>query len=219
MGSARLDMPQLEGRGLGCHRGGRVVFRDLSFALGAAAVLVVTGPNGSGKSSLLKILAGLIRPSAGTLLYDGRPMTEDRSAYQRAIGYLGHADALKLVLTVRENLVFWNHTGDPMRLTPALESLGLAEFGDLPARLLSAGQRRRLALARILVSAAPIWVLDEPTVGLDDRARLALSEVIAAHRAQGGALVLSTHQTVDLPDTQRLDLEDFAVDDLPEMVW
>ena len=106
-----------------------------------------------------------------------------------------------------------------MRLTPALASLGMASFGELPARLLSAGQRRRLALARILVSAAPIWVLDEPTVGLDDRARLALIEVIATHRSQGGALVLSTHQTVDLPETQRLDLENFAVDELPEMVW
>jgi heme exporter protein A len=191
----------------------------LSFALDAAAALVVTGPNGSGKSSLLKILAGLIGPSAGTLQYDGRPVADDRNAYQRAICYLGHTDALKLVLTVRENLAFWDRTGDPARFARALESVGLAAFGDLPTRLLSAGQRRRLALARMLVSAAPLWILDEPTVGLDDRARLSLSEVIAAHRAEGGMLVLSTHQSVDLPEAQRLDLEDYAVDDLPEMVW
>jgi heme exporter protein A len=212
-------MPVLEGRGLGCHRGGRVVFRDLSFALGAAAALVVTGPNGSGKSSLLKVLAGLIRPSAGAVLYEGRPTDEDRPAYHRASAYLGHADALKLVLTVRENLAFWNRTEDPARLTRALESLGLAAFGDLPVRLLSAGQRRRLALARILISAAPVWILDEPAVGLDDGARRALAAVIAAHRADGGLLVLSTHQPMDLPGAQDLDLEDYAVYDLPEMVW
>jgi heme exporter protein A len=212
-------MPELVGRGLECRRGGRVVFRDLSFALGAGAALIVTGPNGSGKSSLLKILAGLIKPSAGALLHDDHPVAEDRAAYLKAICYLGHADALKLVLTVRENLAFWNRTGDAARPMLALDSLGMAAFADLPARLLSAGQRRRLALARVLVSAAPIWILDEPTVGLDEAARRALSEVLAAHLAEGGSLVLSTHQAVDLPAAERLDLEAFAVEELPEMVW
>jgi heme exporter protein A len=212
-------MPELVGRDLECRRGGRVVFRDLSFALDAGAALIVTGPNGSGKSSLLKILAGLIRPSAGTLLRDGHPVEEDRAAYLRVICYLGHTDALKLVLTVQENLAFWNRTNDPARPAQALDVLGMAAFADLPARLLSAGQRRRLALARVLVSAAPMWILDEPTVGLDDQARQALSEVLAAHRAEGGSLVLSTHQAVDLPAAERLGLKAFAVEELPEMVW
>ena len=212
-------MALLEGSGLACHRGGRDVFRDLGFSLDEGQALLVTGPNGSGKSSLLRLLAGLLRPSAGNLLFAGRAIDEDAAAYRRRLCYVGHADALKPVLTVEENLAFWVRGPKAGGATTALEALALSSLRDLPARLLSQGQRRRLALSRLLVADAKLWLLDEPTVGLDAAARRALARVVAEHRAAGGLVVLSAHEAVDLPDAKTLALDDHAVVRAPEMVW
>ena len=212
-------MPFFEGHGLACHRGGRDVFEGLDCALERGGALLVTGPNGSGKSSLLRILAGLLRPSAGALLLDGMEVAGDLSAYQRRLCYVGHADALKPVLTVRENLTFWNRADTEETVTKALESVSLLHLRDTPVRLLSQGQKRRLALSRLLVSNAPIWLLDEPTVGLDVDSLAALEKIVADHRAHGGLVALTTHSRLELAGATKLSLEDYAVRYPTEMIW
>jgi heme exporter protein A len=212
-------MPFFEGRGLACHRGGRDVFEGLGFAMDRGGALLVTGPNGSGKSSLLRILAGLLRPSAGTLILEGSAVAGDLSAYQRRLCYVGHADALKPVLTVRENLAFWNRTGAEEALVRALDSVSPLHLRDTPARLLSQGQKRRLALTRLMVSETSIWLLDEPTVGLDVRSLGSLERIIADHRAGGGLVVLTTHGRLELAGATKLSLDDHAVRYPTEMIW
>ena len=188
-------------------RGDRWVFSGLEFALGAGDVLVLTGPNGSGKSSLLRIMAGLLAPVAGSVAWQGADIAEDRDAHAARLHYVGHLDAVKLALTVAENLRFWAALraggGD---IGPALRRFGLARLADLPARFLSAGQRRRLALARIEVCRAPLWLLDEPTVALDGDGVAAVHASIREHRAGGGACVVSTNTALDLGDAKELDV-------------
>ena len=152
---------QLTGGNLACHRGGREVFTGVGFALSGGEALVVTGRNGAGKSSLLRVIAGLIRLSAGTLTLSGG--TDDASLGEQA-HYLGHQDAVKPALSVGENLQFWAaYFGTPTQLIqPALEAVDLAALADLPAAYLSAGQRRRLSIARLAAVPRPIWLLDEP---------------------------------------------------------
>lgn len=196
------------GSGLCCRRGGRMVFTDLSFALAPGAALVLTGPNGSGKSSLLRVMAGLLRPEAGTLTWQGVPLSADREAHRARLAYLGHLDAVKPALGVAENLRFWIDVagGDPAAGEPALARFGLRDLAALPARYLSAGQRRRLALARVAALPRALWLLDEPATGLDARSVAALESAIAAHRAGGGIAVISTHAVLDLPGAQVLEL-------------
>ncbi len=156
----------LRAEGLAAFRGERLVFRDLSFDVPPSGALLLLGPNGSGKSTLLRILAGLGRLAAGVLRWDGEDALADRSAHAGRVAYLGHLDAIKPGLTVTENLRFAGAiAGRP--IAPALAAVGLDTLADLPARLLSAGQRRRLALARLALSPAKLWLLDEPTLGLD----------------------------------------------------
>ncbi|MCS6891035.1 MAG: heme ABC exporter ATP-binding protein CcmA [Rhodovarius sp.] len=195
----------LEARDLACWRGERLVFSGLSFSLGRGAALLLTGPNGAGKSSLLRVLAGLLPPCAGVLLWEGEDVAADPLAHARRLRYLGHLDALKPALTVRENLAFHArlHGG---RVEEALAAFDLLPLADLPARLLSAGQRRRLALARLALAPAALWLLDEPTLGLDRASVARLGEVLAAHRAAGGAVVAATHLPLPLPDASEIHL-------------
>jgi heme exporter protein A len=206
----------LEARNLACLRGGRIVFTNLDLALDPGAALVVTGPNGSGKSSLLRVLAGLLRPLAGQIAWAGRAVEEDPAAHRRRLAFLGHADAVKGPLTALDNLSFWAHQADPRqaveRARLALEAVGLAGRAEFPGRHLSAGQRRRLALARVIAAPARLWLLDEPTIALDDDGRARLAAEIARHRRGGGIVVAATHAPLGLPGEVTLAIGDFAGD-------
>ena len=206
-------MSLFEGRDLLCVRGERRVFEGLSFALAAGGLLVLTGPNGSGKSSLLRIMAGLLRPAAGALLWNGTPVADDPDAHAVRLQYLGHLDAVKPVLSAAENLMFWAalHGGGAAEVMRALDGFDLGALAEVPGRMLSAGQKRRVALARLLAAPAEVWLLDEPTVGLDGASLARLTGAIAMHRAQGGRMVVATHTTLDAPDAEVLALDDFAV--------
>lgn len=199
---------------LACRRGERLVFSGLSCRVAASGVLLLTGANGSGKSSLLRLLATLLRPAAGRLLWGGTAVAPDPSAYRAALHYVGHLDAIKPALTPRETLRFWTElrgiAADSARIAAALAALGLQRAADWPCRWLSAGQRKRLALARLVAAPAPIWLLDEPTAALDRDGEERLLQLVAAHRAAGGRAVLATHQTLPLPGAETLALGDFA---------
>jgi heme exporter protein A len=183
-------------------RGERLVFHDVSFAVAAGGALLLSGPNGSGKSTLLRLLAGLLRPAAGQLTWNGQ---DAFAAADRSVAYLGHQDAVKPGLTALENLAFARRTGggDP---ASALAALGLADLADLPARMLSAGQKRRLALSRLSLSRAKLWLLDEPTLGLDQSSVQLLGQMLARHRAAGGVVIAATHLPLPLPDAAELRL-------------
>jgi len=156
---------QLACENLACSRGGREVFTGLNFSLAGGEGLVVTGRNGAGKSSLLRMIAGLIRISAGRLVLNGG---DEEATLGEQSHYLGHSDALKPALSVGENLRFWaDYLGDSREISPALDPVGLGQLADLPAAYLSAGQRRRLSIARLVAVQRPLWLLDEPTSALD----------------------------------------------------
>jgi len=192
------------GQDLRCVRGGRVVFEALSFTLVPGAALLLTGPNGSGKSSLLRLMAGLARPDHGAIAWDGAPIRDDPEAHATRLSYVGHLDAVKPSLTVRENLAQWGGTA----VDAAIERFGLS--AALPARLLSAGQKRRCALARLIARPAALWLLDEPTVSLDRDSVANLMTVIAHHRAEGGMCAVSTNVELVLPGAETLDIPRFA---------
>jgi heme exporter protein A len=195
----------LEGESLACWRGERAVFAGLSFALAAGGALLLTGANGAGKSSLLRLVAGLIRPVEGRLLWNGEDVISDLPTHARRLRYLSHADALKPSLTARENLDFYARLWGG-EVGPALAALGLADLADHPARVLSSGQKRRLALARLALGPAALWLLDEPTVGLDTASVERLGALLAAHRSGGGMVLAATHLPLPLPDAGELRL-------------
>jgi heme exporter protein A len=201
-------MSLFEGRGLACIRSERLIFSGLDFVLPPGGALLLTGPNGSGKSSLLRLLAGLLPPAAGALLWDGRPVTIDPEAHRARLHYLSHLDAVKPVLSALENLVFWAalHGGGADGAAAALDRLGLTPVAALPGRMLSAGQKRRLALARVVAAPAELWLLDEPTVGLDQDSVARFAALLAEHRRGGGRVVAATHIALDLPDARRIDM-------------
>ena len=185
---------------LSCSRGGRLILERLSLALAPGETLVLRGPNGAGKSTLLRVLAGLL-PASGRVELDGRPLRGDAGA--EALAYAGHLDAIKAQLTVAENLAFWAGLfgGDP---APALAAFDLGPIADRPAHLCSAGQKRRLGLARLLVAPRRLWLLDEPTVSLDAEAVARLLAVLRAHAAGGGLAVIATHAPLDLDPAREL---------------
>ena len=196
-------MIRLDARDLVCIRGGREVFAGVGFTISASEALLVTGPNGAGKSSLLRMIAGRVRVAAGQLSLTGaapdRPLAEQ-------VHYLGHQDALKPALTVMENLRFWTDYlggGDP---ASALASVGLGGLAHLPAGYLSAGQRRRLSLARLVAVSRPIWLLDEATAALDSAAQQRLTELMRGHLAAGGLIVAATHGPIGLERAKELQL-------------
>ncbi|MTW19087.1 heme ABC exporter ATP-binding protein CcmA [Rhodoplanes serenus] len=194
----------LIGHDLACVRGQREVFTGLDFRVGAGEALALTGRNGAGKSSLLRLIAGLVRPAAGSVRLDGGDpeLTLPEQAH-----YLGHLDALKPSLTVTENLDFWIDYlgGDRARLGTALEAVALDDLADLPAGYLSAGQRRRLSIARLVAVARPVWLLDEPTSALDVASQERLAGLMRAHLAGGGLILAATHGPLGL-DTRELRL-------------
>jgi heme exporter protein A len=203
-----LSAPLLTARDLACIRAGRPVFARLSFALAAGEVLLLRGPNGSGKSSLLRILAGFLRPALGRLAWAGTTIESDAPDHRPRLHYVGHADPIKGALTARENLAFAVAVsgGRAGAVDQALAGFDLTRLADLPARYLSAGQRRRLSLARLLAADRPLWLLDEPGVGLDLANRARLEGVVAAHRAAGGIAVIASHGDVAIAGARVLEL-------------
>lgn len=191
-------MSTFEGHGLGCLRGGRLVFAGLSFTVPPGGALVLAGPNGSGKSSLLRLMAGLTPAAAGRLCWGGEAVADDPAAHRRRLHYVGHLDAIKPALSARETLVaaagLRDAAGDlSADAGRALAVIGIERLADVPARYFSAGQRRRLALARLFASKAPLWLLDEPRTALDAEAVVRLDEAMARHRGEGGMVVAALH--------------------------
>jgi heme exporter protein A len=201
---------------LTCRRGERTVFTGVSFRLPVGGALVLMGANGTGKTSLLRILATLLPRAAGTLLWGNAPIEADLPGYRAQLRYVGHQDAIKPGLTPRETLAFWTvlHGVDSRRAPgladTALRAFALDEVAEWPCRWLSAGQRRRLALARLLAAPASIWLLDEPTTALDHDGQRRLEAAIAAHRASGGRVMVASHQAIDITDATMITLDGFA---------
>ena len=196
---------QLKAEELTCNRGGREVFRGLSFSLSTGEAMVVTGRNGAGKSSLLRMIAGLVRIAAGRLALEGG---EADTPLAEQAHYLGHLDAMKPSLSVEENLQFWaEFLGVSGRaVEPALEAVDLAPLGGLPAAYLSAGQRRRLSIARLVAVPRPIWLLDEPTSALDVPSQKKLAELMRGHLAGGGMIIAAAHGPIGLERARELKL-------------
>jgi len=191
---------------LACTRGGRQVFSAVGFALGKGEALLVSGPNGAGKSSLLRLVAGLVRPTGGRLVLEGG---EAELSIGEQAHYLGHQDALKPSLSVRENLAFWTHFlggGRDAAIEPALAGTGLDAIARLPAAYLSAGQRRRLSIARLIALPRPIWLLDEPTSALDAAGQTALAALMSQHLAGGGLILAAAHGPIGLERAAELRL-------------
>lgn len=176
-------------------RGGLAVLEGVSFTVAPGRALILRGPNGIGKTTLLRTLAGLQPPLAGTI-----------SAPPEAIAYASHADGLKATLTVAENLGFWARIFGTGEIAPALAAMNLAQLAARQAQHLSAGQKRRLGLARLLVSGRPVWMLDEPTVSLDAASVALFGGVVRGHLAQGGSALIATHIDLGLPEAELLDL-------------
>jgi len=199
------DAMQLISENLACERGGRIVFSGLNFSLSAGEALVVTGRNGAGKSSLLRIIAGLLRIAGGKLDLAGGA---DETPISEQSHYLGHHDAVKPSLSVGENLQFWADFLGAAKtpIGPALEAVELAQLADLPAAYLSAGQRRRLSIARLVAVKRPIWLLDEPTSALDRPSQGRLAELMRDHLATGGMIVAATHGPIGLERPRELQI-------------
>jgi len=194
---------------LACQRGGREVFAGVGFTLADGEVLIISGRNGAGKSSLLRMLVGLVHIGTGRLLLeDGDPeLTIAEQAH-----YLGHQDALKGALSVAENLGFWaGFFGGTADIAEALDAVGLGGLADLPAATLSAGQRRRLSIARLIAAPRPIWLLDEPTSTLDAAAQDRLAALMQAHIAAGGLILAASHGPIGLSDAKELRLDQFGL--------
>jgi heme exporter protein A len=197
---------RLSAADLACRRGGRDVFAGIAFSVAGGQALAVTGHNGAGKSSLLRLVAGLLSRADGRLWLEGG---DPELTIAEQTHYLGHQDALKPSLSVAENLHFWADFlgGRPIKVQGALESVGLGAIADLPAAYLSAGQRRRLSIARLLAVTRPIWLLDEPASTLDAAGKDRLTGFMQSHLADGGFILAATHGSLGVSAVQELSLD------------
>ena len=197
-----------EGRDIACERGERRIFSGLNFRILPGQALVLRGPNGSGKTSLLRIAATLLSTAAGQLTWNGVDVAEDPEGHRTRLHFIGHQDAVKGALTVRENIATWTRirgsSGD--RIGPAMMAFDISHLADTPAQYLSAGQHRRTALARLVASPAALWLLDEPTVSLDSVGTACLQQAIMDHRADKGMVMAATHIELGLDDVDILQL-------------
>lgn len=205
-----MTSPLLEVTELACRRGGRRVFADLSFALQAGEMLVLTGPNGSGKTTLLRALALLVPRDRGAIRWQGADVAHDRDAWRRQLAWLGHQEGLKGDLTVAENLLLARRLrgdgADRPGIERALAAFDLAALAGRPVRTLSAGQRRRAALARVMTTEARLWLIDEPLAALDRVAERALGGVLERWLGDGGLVIAATHAPLGLAGARTLGL-------------
>lgn len=185
----------LEGLGLAAMRGDRLIFADIDLSVAAGGMLTLTGRNGAGKSTLMRIVAGLARPFTGEVRWRGEPVSADPDGFRSELLYSGHKDGMKTALTAVENLNLAAQLRGGGGIAPrkALERFGIADLADLPVGYMSAGQRRRVALSRVLVEKATLWLLDEPITALDRDAVAVLGEVMTEHLGGGGLIVAATH--------------------------
>mgnify|MGYP002636842917 CR=1 FL=1 len=201
-------MAAFTGENIRCVRGERLVLDGAGFRLADGDALILKGANGAGKSTMLRLMAGLMRPVGGQILWDDAEIADDTTGHNRRMVYVGHADAIKPLLSVYENVAFWAELSGHAGATPeaAMQTFAIDHLQDLPARYLSAGQRRRVGLCRMLTQGAQLWLLDEPTTALDQATTDVLCGVIEGHRQNGGMVVISTHGEMALAETQTLGL-------------
>lgn len=196
--------PRLDARSLECIRGDKVLFSDLSLSAVAGQVLIIKGENGSGKTSLLRLLCGLSLPEQGEITWNGIPIDKAAGEYRRALCYIGHRHGIKSELTVAENLAMACGLGQcrqPPDVDDSLARIGLPGMGQRLAGTLSAGQHRRVALARLLLTDARLWILDEPLTALDDKGRSLIEELLQQHSSDGGLVIMTSHQPVNIVNT------------------
>ena len=192
----------LEARELLCERDERTLFSGLSFTLNAGEWVQITGSNGAGKTTLLRLLTGLSRPDAGEVLWQGQPLHQVRDSYHQNLLWIGHQPGIKTRLTALENLHFYHRDGDTAQCLEALAQAGLAGFEDIPVNQLSAGQQRRVALARLWLNRATLWNLDEPFTAIDVNGVDRLTQRMAQHTEQGGIVILTTHQQLNVAESK-----------------
>jgi len=188
---------------LSCARGAHTIFANMSFAIHAGEAVLLRGPNGAGKSTLLRVLAGMI-PAEGDIDLNGCTLAGNRDAVQEQIAYAGHLDAIKPQLTIAENLAFWARLFDGDTLMSAKEKFALTDIWDRPAHACSAGQKRRLGLARLLIATRPLWLLDEPTVSLDTATVTQFVRIVTEHCAAGGMALIATHIDLGLDSAREI---------------
>ena len=198
-----------QGRDIACERGERRIFTGLNFTVAPGQALVLQGPNGCGKTSLIRIAATLLKAADGAGNWNGIDVAENPEGHRANLHYIGHQDAVKGALSVRENIAMWARiraTTDD-QTEAAMAAFDIAHLADTPTQYLSAGQHRRTALARLVASPAKLWLLDEPTVSLDQAGTACLQQAIAAHRAKNGMVMAATHIELGLDDAQILQLQ------------
>ncbi|MEH6810906.1 MAG: cytochrome c biogenesis heme-transporting ATPase CcmA [Motiliproteus sp.] len=217
-----MSTPLLEARGLFCERDERILFDGLNFSLNAGEVLQVEGPNGSGKTTLLRLLSGLSQAFEGELFWKGEPISNVRDDFLQSLLYFGHLPGVKATLTPEENLRWYaalHPETDSIqeRILEALSNVGLYGYEDVPCHSLSAGQNRRVSLARLYLSHAPLWILDEPFTAIDKKGVAAKEALIEAHGLKGGSVILTTHHELSIKNLRQIHLGAVAAPELREV--